>query len=133
MRTVKAWCSLNYGLGKLAACRSRIHCVKWNRGNYFLMEQTMEQLVKVSRGGQVTLPAALRQAANIEIGDYLEVSLVDDHLVLSPKQLIDKSQTYFWSASWQEGEREADDDLRTGRVKSFETVDDLFAELDQEE
>lgn len=93
----------------------------------------MEQLVKVSRGGQVTLPAALRQAANIEIGDYLEVSLVDDHLVLSPKQLIDKSQTYFWSASWQEGEREADDDLRTGRVQSFETVDDLFAELDQEE
>ena len=93
----------------------------------------MEQLVKVSRGGQVTLPAALRQAANIEIGDYLEVSLVDDHLVLSPKQLIDKSQTYFWSASWQEGEREADDDLQTGRVQSCETVDDLFAELDQEE
>ncbi len=45
----------------------------------------MEQLVKVSHGGQVTLPVALRQAANIEIGDYLEVALVGEQLVLSPK------------------------------------------------
>ncbi len=93
----------------------------------------MEQLVKVSRGGQVTLPAALRQAANIEIGDYLEVALVGEQLVLSPKQVIDKSQSYFWSAAWQESEREADEDLRSGQVKQFETIDDLFADLDQED
>ncbi len=93
----------------------------------------MEQLVKVSRGGQVTLPVALRQAANIEIGDYLEVALVGEQLVLSPKQVIDKSQAYFWSAAWQEGEQEADEDLRRGQVKQFETIDEMFDDLDQED
>ncbi len=90
----------------------------------------MEQLVKVTRGGQVTLPAGLRRAANIEIGDYLEVQLIDDGLMLSPKEVIDKSQKYFWTESWQEGEREAQADLQSGRIKRFERLEDLFADLD---
>lgn len=93
----------------------------------------MEQLIKVSRGGQVTIPAALRRAAGIEIGDYLEVQLVEDKLVLSPKQVIDKSQVYFWTETWQEGEREAEEDLRAGRVERFGTLADLIADLDAEE
>lgn len=92
----------------------------------------MEQLIKVTRGGQVTIPTALRRAAGIEIGDYLEVRLEEDKLVLLPKQVIDKSQAYFWTEVWQKGEREADEDLRAGRVKRFETLADLIADLDAE-
>lgn len=92
----------------------------------------MEQLIKVTRGGQVTIPAAMRQAAGIEIGDYLEVQLLGDRLVLTPKQLIDKSQAYFWTEAWQEGEREAEADLKAGRVERFETLEELFADLDAE-
>ena len=101
--------------------------------NFLFQEHAVEQLVKVSRGGQVTLPAALRQAANIEIGDYLEVTLVGERLVLSPKQVIDKSQAYFWSAAWQDSEREADEDIHRGQVKQFETLDELFNDLDQKD
>ncbi len=93
----------------------------------------MEQLVKVTRGGQVTIPAALRRAAGIEVGDYLEVQVVDDRLVLSPKQVIDKSQAYFWTEAWQAGEREAQDDLEAGRVARFRTLEELIADLDAEE
>ena len=93
----------------------------------------MEQLVKVTRGGQVTIPAALRRAAGIEVGDYLEVQVVDDRLVLSPKQVIDKSQAYFWTEAWQAGEREAQDDLAAGRVARFRTLEELIADLDAEE
>jgi AbrB family looped-hinge helix DNA binding protein len=92
----------------------------------------MEQLIKVTRGGQVTIPAALRQAAGIEVGDYLEVQLVGDKVVLTPKQVIDKSQAYFWTEAWQEGEREAEADLTAGRVERFETLEELFADLDAE-
>ena len=32
-----------------------------------------------------------------------------------PKKLVDKSQAYFWTRKWQEGEREADEDIKAGR------------------
>ena len=91
------------------------------------------ELVKVTRGGQVTIPATLRRQAGIKIGDYLEVQVVDGQLRLLPKQVIDKDQAYFWTAAWQEGEREAEQDLREGRTEEFETLDALFADLDEEE
>jgi len=81
----------------------------------------------------VTIRAALRREAGIEIGDYLEVRLEEDRLVLLPKQVIDKSQAYIWTEAWQEGEREAEEDLRAGRAKRFETLKDLIADLDAEE
>jgi len=37
---------------------------------------------------------------------------------------------YFWTGKWQEGEREADEDMKAGRVKSFDSVDELIKELD---
>ena len=90
----------------------------------------MEQLVKVTRGGQVTIPADLRRQVGIEIGDYVEVRLEEGHLVLRPKQMIDKDQTWFWTEEWQTAEREAEEDLRAGRVKAFDTLDGLIADLD---
>jgi hypothetical protein len=48
-----------------------------------------------------------------------------------PKRLIDRSQAYFWTKRWQEGEREADEDIRAGCVKTFVSVDELIKELGQ--
>jgi len=48
-----------------------------------------------------------------------------------PKKLVDKSQAYFWTRKWQEGERAADEDIKAGRVKTFDSVDDLIKDLDQ--
>ena len=56
-----------------------------------------------------------------------------DRLVLSPKQVIDKSQAYFWTEAWQAGEREAQEDLEAGRVARFKTLEALIADLDAEE
>lgn len=75
----------------------------------------------------------MRREAGIEVGDYLEVELVDDRLVLTPKQVIDKSQVYFWTKAWQEAEREAEADLEADRVERFETLEELFVDLDAED
>ena len=93
----------------------------------------MEQLVKVTRGGQVTIPADMRRQAGIDIGDYVEMRLEEGHLVLVPKQVIDKDQTWFWTEAWQAAEREAEADLRAGRVKEFDTLDELIADLNADE
>lgn len=39
------------------------------------------------------------------------------------------SQKYFWHSSWQLGEREAEADLRSGRYKDFDSVEDLLSYL----
>ena len=92
----------------------------------------MATLVKVARSGQITIPVAIRQALNIQEGDYVEVSLVDDKVVLVPKQVVDKSQAYFWTEEWQTAEREADEDIHAGRVRVFESVEELLADLEAE-
>ncbi len=46
-----------------------------------------------------------------------------------PKKLVDKSQAYFWTKRWQEAEKEADEDIRAGRVKAFDSVDELIEDL----
>ncbi|MCJ7667467.1 MAG: AbrB/MazE/SpoVT family DNA-binding domain-containing protein [Anaerolineae bacterium] len=87
-------------------------------------------LTKVTRHGQITIPAALRKQVGIEEGDLVELQIVDDHIVLTPKKLIDKSQAYFWTTEWQEAERQAEADIEEGRIKEFASVDELFADLD---
>jgi len=47
------------------------------------------------------------------------------------KKLVDKSQAYFWTKKWQEGEREADEDVKAGRVKTFDSVEELVSDLDE--
>lgn len=42
---------------------------------------------------------------------------------------MNKSQSYFWTKEWQEAEREADEDIKAGRVKVFDSVDDLVKDL----
>ncbi len=61
----------------------------------------------------------------------MEIDVEDERAVLMPKKLVDKSQAYFWTKRWQEGEREADEDIKAGRVKTFDSVDDLIKDLEQ--
>ncbi|MEW6487386.1 MAG: AbrB/MazE/SpoVT family DNA-binding domain-containing protein [Thermodesulfobacteriota bacterium] len=87
-------------------------------------------LAKVARHGQVTLPASIRRAAHVDEGDYLEVRVSGESIVLTPKKLVDKSQAYFWSPAWQEAEREASEDIGAGRVHEADTVADLISGLE---
>jgi AbrB family looped-hinge helix DNA binding protein len=86
---------------------------------------------KVTRHGQITLPASVRERLGIEEGDLIEIDVEDERAVLIPKKLVDKSQAYFWTRKWQEGEREADEDIKAGRVKAFDSVEELISDLEK--
>jgi len=86
---------------------------------------------KVTRHGQITLPASVRKQLGIEEGDLVEIDVEDEKAVLMPKKLVDKSQAYFWTRRWQEGEKAADEDIKAGRVKTFDSVDELIKDLEQ--
>ncbi len=96
-----------------------------NNKSAFMVSET----VKVARRGQITLPSSLRKAAQIREGDYLRFMVEDGAISVVVQKLVDRDQAYFWMREWQEGEREADEDIRMGRLKTFDSVDDLIAEL----
>lgn len=90
----------------------------------------MGTLTKLTSGGQVTLPKAIRIKTNMQPGDFVEVELdKEGHIVLTPKKLVDATQAYFWTERWQEGEREAEEDIRAGRVHSFKNAEEAVTFL----
>ena len=80
----------------------------------------MSELIQVRKKAQLTLPQSVRQKLGIEEGDFLDVSVQQGAILLKVKRLIDKSQTWFWTERWQQGEREAEEDIRSGRVQRVE-------------
>jgi AbrB family looped-hinge helix DNA binding protein len=89
----------------------------------------MVELIQVRKKAQVTLPLSVRRKLNIEEGDLLDVNVRDGEIVLRPKKLIDKDQAWFWTRRWQEGERQADEDIKAGRVYHFPDADSAIAYL----
>jgi AbrB family looped-hinge helix DNA binding protein len=51
-------------------------------------------LVKVLRGGQVTLPAEARKALRLEEGDYLEAEVVEGKVELRPVAVVDRREAW---------------------------------------
>ena len=60
----------------------------------------------------------------------MEIDVGDERAVLMPGKLVDRSQAYFWTGRWQEGERDADEDIKAGRAKTFHSVDELIEDLE---
>jgi antitoxin MazE len=85
---------------------------------------------KLTRHGQITIPASVRKELGVEEGDLVEIEVVDEKAVLIPKRLVDKNQAYFWTKKWQDVEKEADEDIRAGRVKVFDSVEELIKDLE---
>ena len=45
--------------------------------------------------------------------------------------MIDKDQAWFWTEKSLEGEKEAQEDIRRGRVKKYKKVENLLEDLDK--
>lgn len=48
-------------------------------------------LVKVKRFAQVTIPADIRRKANIEQGDFVEMTYDTGKIIITPKRVSDKT------------------------------------------
>ncbi|MBM3305943.1 MAG: AbrB/MazE/SpoVT family DNA-binding domain-containing protein [Candidatus Aminicenantes bacterium] len=90
----------------------------------------MEELIKVRQKGQLTLPLSMRKKLGITEGSIVMSKVVDDTIVLIPQETVDRDQAWFWKDRWQRLEAEAGRDITEGRTKTFETVEDLFHEID---
>jgi AbrB family looped-hinge helix DNA binding protein len=79
-------------------------------------------LAKISRRGQVTIPAPIRERLALMEGDYLEMTVEDGRIVLTPTEIVDRHPAI--DAAIAEGLA----DVAAGRVTpAFESVDEMTA------
>lgn len=86
-------------------------------------------ILKVQKNKNVTLPTWLMSRFHLSAGDFVRLEETKDGVLLKPAKLVDPSQAYFWTKEWQAGEREAEEDIRKGRVKAFKSVKALLDDL----
>jgi AbrB family looped-hinge helix DNA binding protein len=94
------------------------------------LKDDIRENIRFKKKSQVTIPKDIVQVLGLEEGDTLDCRLEDGKIVLVPTIAVPKDQTWFWTEKWQEGEREAEEDIRAGRVsESFDDVDELLDSL----
>jgi antitoxin PrlF len=81
--------------------------------------------------GQLTLPENIRSAAHLEEGDLFDAEITADGILLRPKKLIDTTQAWFWTPTWQAGEREADADILANNIESFDSAEAFISGLQE--
>ena len=64
-------------------------------------------------------PPRSRDAARLEEGDAVQIEMTPDGILLRPRKSIDATQAWFWTPSWQAGERKATKDIEAGRVERY--------------
>lgn len=88
-------------------------------------------VLQVRHNFQITLPAPIRKRLGLRVGDILETTVKEGKIIIVPKKTIDATQAWFWTKEWREAEKEAEADLRAGRVKKFKSVEELINDLDK--
>lgn len=79
---------------------------------------------------QITLPASIVKEPDLKAGDKIELTVEDGKIVITPVITIPKSQAWYWSKKWQDMEKQADSEREQGKLKKFDSVDDLLKDLD---
>lgn len=95
----------------------------------------MGATTKVTRKGQVTIPAELREKAQIEEGDLVEFCQYGEYLLLKPLGHHENGNglhedSPFASPEWKARIEKSLAELDAGLGRVYETEDDFLASLD---
>jgi antitoxin PrlF len=79
--------------------------------------------------GSVRLPSEVIAHLPVSEGVSVLVQISAEGVItLKP---IDPEQAWYWTQAWQAGEREADEDIRTGRVTRSNSTEEFLKSLDE--
>ena len=88
--------------------------------------------IQIRGHGQITIPKKIRDLFDLKDGDVLVIEEHADGILIKPRKLLDPSQAWFWSEEWQERERAAAEDIKTGDVSgSFKGIENLREHLER--
>ena len=97
------------------------------------MSVDSQQHAELRDRGQITLPAAVREALGATTGDQIVFNVLDTGaVVITAGQVVPKSQAWFWTPEWQEGELEATAQVTSGREGLiFKDAGEMFDHLNR--
>ena len=88
-------------------------------------------LRKLGKNYQVAIPREIIRDLGLNQEDYMDIYISESKVIMEPKTMIPKDQAYFYSDQWQAGEKEAEKDIKEGRVTKTKNIDELFEKLDK--
>ncbi|WP_169717762.1 hypothetical protein SPSIL_021350 [Sporomusa silvacetica DSM 10669] len=89
----------------------------------------MNGRIEVRSRNQVTLPKSLTKTLAIREGDILEYTIENGKIIITPKTLVPKDQSWYWSKEWQAAEKEVEQEIaEKGHGKGY-TADELLEEI----
>jgi AbrB family looped-hinge helix DNA binding protein len=91
--------------------------------------------MKISSKRQISVPKNVMEALGLQPGDEVEFEIEGNTARLIPIKTIKvpRDQAWFWTPEWQAKEREAEQDLSSGRYREFDTITDLLKNLHGED
>ena len=87
---------------------------------------------RIRERGQITLPSAVREFLEIEVGDDLFFRLDEEgRVVIERAHIVPPDQVWFWTERWQRMERQVQEDIDSGRILRYSNIDDALKDLEQ--
>jgi antitoxin MazE len=95
------------------------------------MERKNFYKVRMGHKGQITVPGEIRSVLGVEEGDDV-VFHVDEQgqVIIEQAHTIPPDQAWFWTERWQQLEKEAQADIKAGRIIEHDSIEDLIIDLD---
>jgi antitoxin PrlF len=88
-------------------------------------------IATIRRKGQLTIPAEVRRAAELDEGDEVEFEVTEQGILLRRVKFADRDPWYYGTPEWEEGLTRALEDAAADRVTSQGSTEEFFAELDR--
>ncbi len=93
--------------------------------------QTFSHRIFVQKRNLISIPRDIRDTLRINEGDVLDISLVDNKIIIEPMKLVPSSQTYFWADKTQKDLLEAKKDIESGNTRDFKNVREFLDGIEQ--
>jgi len=87
-----------------------------------IRKRVYKMLLQLRERNQLTIPKELIEQLGLKKDDTLNVVLEDNKLIITPVSIVETKLL--------EELKEAFEDIKNGKVKTFDTVEDLFKDLD---
>ncbi len=85
----------------------------------------------VQKRNLISIPRDIREQLNINEGDVLDVKMDNNRIIIEPMKLVPSSQAYFWSEATQNDILEAKNDVDSGNVREFNTINEFLDGIKQ--
>lgn len=81
---------------------------------------------------QITIPKNIIDKLGLKEGDNLNIEIENGKIIVKPVVMVPKEQAWFWSDDWQASEKQVDADIKAGRIKTANNIDELMKDLRDE-